>query len=57
LGQVFAGFTHLPFAFDDSTAASMKAMPLTPSSTPGKCAPSGGFLPSRAALMASATSE
>ena len=51
------GFTHLPLAFDDLTAASMKARPLTPSSMVGKCTALGGFLPTRAALMASATSE
>src|SRR5580658_3439119 len=30
------GFTHLPLAFDDLTAASTKARPLTPSSMVGK---------------------
>jgi hypothetical protein len=51
------GFTHLPLAFDDLTAASTKARPLTPSSMVGKCTARGGFLPTRAALIASATSE
>ncbi len=51
------GFTHLPLAFDDLTAASTNARPLTPSSIVGKCADLSGFLPTRAALMASATSE
>jgi hypothetical protein len=51
------GFTHLPLAFDDLTAASMNARPLTPSSMVGKCADLIGFFPTRAALMASATSE
>src|SRR5580692_2923269 len=46
------GFTHLPLAFDDLTAASTKARPLTPSSMVGKCADLSGFLPTRAALMA-----
>jgi hypothetical protein len=51
------GFTHLPLAFDDLTAASTNSSPLTPSSMVGKCADLSGFLPTRAALMASATSE
>ena len=51
------GLTHLPFAFDDFTAASTKARPLTPSSMVGKWTPFGGFLPVRAALIAAATSE
>src|SRR3984885_10008550 len=51
------GFTHLPLAFDDFTAASTNARPLTPSSMVGKWADLSGFLPTRAALMASATSE
>jgi len=50
------GFTHLPLAFDDLTAASTKAIPLTPSSMVGKCVPLGGFLPERAATIARATS-
>ena len=50
------GFTHLPLAFDDLTAASTKARPLTPSSMVGKFTDFAGFLPTRAALMASATS-
>jgi len=50
-------FTHRPFAFDDLTAASTKARPLTPSSMVGKWTGFGAALPSRAALMASATSE
>jgi hypothetical protein len=49
-------FTQAPFAFEDLTAASTKARPLTPSSMVGKCTPSGGFFPERAALIASATS-
>ena len=51
------GFTHLPLAFDDLTAASTKARPLTPSSMVGKWTDLSGFLPTRAALIASATSE
>ena len=51
------GFTHLPLAFDDLTAASTNARPLTPSSMVGKWTDLSGFLPTRAALMASATSE
>ena len=51
------GFTHLPLAFDDLTAASTNARPLTPSSMVGKWTDFSGFLPTRAALMASATSE
>jgi hypothetical protein len=51
------GFTHLPLALDDFTAASTKASPLTPSSMVGKWTPSGGFSPVRAALIAAATSE
>ena len=49
-------FTQAPFAFEDFTAASTKARPFTPSSMVGKCTPSGGFWPERAALIASATS-
>jgi len=49
-------FTQAPFAFEDFTAASTKARPFTPSSIVGKCTPSGGFVPERAALIASATS-
>jgi|SRR5580698_509006 hypothetical protein len=51
------GLTHLPLAFDDLTAASTKARPLTPSSMVGKWTDLSGFLPTRAALMASAASE
>src|SRR5580692_2046534 len=51
------GFTHLPLAFDDLTAASTNSRPLTPSSMVGKWADLSGFLPTRAALIASATSE
>src|ERR1700722_7193499 len=51
------GFPHLPLAFDDLTAASTNSIPLTPSSMVGKCADLSGFLPTRAALMARATSE
>jgi hypothetical protein len=50
-------FTHLPLAFDDLTAASTNSRPLTPSSMVGKCADLSGFFPTRAALMANATSE
>ncbi len=50
------GFTHFALAFDDLTAASMKARPLTPSSMVGNWTPLGGFLPDRAALIAAATS-
>src|ERR1700687_5547089 len=45
------GFTHLPLAFDDLTAASTNARPLTPSSMVGKWADLSGFLPTRAALI------
>ena len=45
LGERGYSFTQAPFAFDDFTAASMKARPLTPSSMVGKCTPLGGFLP------------
>src|SRR5580704_16505674 len=51
------GFTHFPLAFDDLTAASTNSRPLTPSSMVGKWADLSGFLPTRAALIASATSE
>src|ERR1700722_19685849 len=51
------GLTHLPLAFDDLTAASTNSRPLTPSSMVGKCADLSGFLPTRAALIARATSE
>ena len=51
------GFAHLPLAFEDLTAASTNARPFTPSSIVGKCADFKGFLPTRAALMARATSE
>src|ERR1700721_1037153 len=56
LGRPY-GFTHLPLAFDDLTAASTNSRPLTPSSMVGKWADLSGFLPTRAALMARATSE
>ena len=48
---------HAPLAFDDCTAASTKARPLTPSSMVGKQHSAGGLPPLRAALIASATSE
>ena len=56
LGERGYSFTQAPFAFEDFTAASTKASPFTPSSMVGKCTPSGGFVPDRAALIASATS-
>jgi hypothetical protein len=56
-GAAAYGFTHLPLALDDLTAASTNSRPLTPSSMVGKWADLRGFLPTRAALMASATSE
>jgi hypothetical protein len=56
LGERGYSFTQAPFAFEDFTAASTKARPFTPSSMVGKCTPSGGFDPERAALIASATS-
>ena len=56
LGERCYNFTQAPFAFDDFTAASTKARPFTPSSIVGNSTPSGGFIPKRAALIASATS-
>jgi len=50
-------FTQAPFAFDDLTAATMNLMPFTPSSMVGNATPSGAVFPSRAAFIASATSE
>jgi hypothetical protein len=52
-----SSFTQAPLAFDDFTAASTKATPLTPSTMVGNSHSAGGCLPSRAALIASATSD
>jgi hypothetical protein len=42
-----AGFTYSPLAFDDSTAAAMNVMSLTPSTIAGNSPPYDGRLPSR----------
>ena len=49
-------FTHFPFLADDFTAASMKAMPRTPSSTVGNITAGSSFFFERAARTAAATS-
>jgi hypothetical protein len=48
--------THFPSLAEDFTAASMKAMPLTPSSTVGNMTAGSSFFFDRAARIAVATS-